>query len=368
MYSRQCVRIARVKGMKSTVVVLRYLEGDPSLTEGCGAYTESSLPMRTYTKDDVDAALDTPPSPSDGPGMIYGLRVKHPDGTVVLKVGRSIEPEGRTAAWECQCWKDEIELLWAIPTKYATKLGQRGLDDPVSLRVLRRLPQGEILGRTAWGMGRGEDRGGKDGEENEGPRRIESRKHTSNPNPSLGPRVCALPQECIVEAGGENDSGDIGKGGCLSRARTDVGSPVVIVKSHRRPGAVDLKMSKLSQGREARGSSRRLTKSLTSTSYTAFEPEPRRLELRELDGKMVKITANEVTKKRTSSSLSRVRTDAKNNDGSQRMTEGHKFGRKIEGAAQRTTSQRLGRERQELVKSTATRALGGAAGPRRAKN
>jgi hypothetical protein len=133
--------------------------------------------------------------------MIYGLRVKHPDGTVVLKVGRSIEPEGRTAAWECQCWKDEIELLWAIPTKYATKLGeylnykdearslrfrarlssaiqgQRGLDDPVSLRVLRRLPQGEILGRTAWGMGRGEDRGGKDGEENEGPRRIESRKH-----------------------------------------------------------------------------------------------------------------------------------------------------------------------------------------------
>ncbi|KAJ7818871.1 hypothetical protein B0H13DRAFT_2378658 [Mycena leptocephala] len=78
--------------------------------------------MRTYTKDDVDAALDTPPSPSDGPGMIYGLRVKHPDGTVVLKVGRSIEPEGRTAVWECQCWKDEIELLWAIPTKYATKL------------------------------------------------------------------------------------------------------------------------------------------------------------------------------------------------------------------------------------------------------
>jgi hypothetical protein len=31
MYSRQCMRIARVKGMKSTVVVLRYLEGDPCL-------------------------------------------------------------------------------------------------------------------------------------------------------------------------------------------------------------------------------------------------------------------------------------------------------------------------------------------------
>ncbi|KAJ7872597.1 hypothetical protein B0H13DRAFT_2345415 [Mycena leptocephala] len=78
--------------------------------------------MRTYTEDDVEAALKTPPSPSDGPGKIYGLRVKHPDGTVVLKVGRSIEPERRTGEWECQCWKDEIELLWAIPTKYATKL------------------------------------------------------------------------------------------------------------------------------------------------------------------------------------------------------------------------------------------------------
>jgi hypothetical protein len=80
--------------------------------------------MCTYTEDDVDAALDTPPSPSDGLGMIYGLCVKHPDGTVVLKVGRSIEPERRTGEWECQCWKDEIELLWAIPTKYATKLGE----------------------------------------------------------------------------------------------------------------------------------------------------------------------------------------------------------------------------------------------------
>ncbi|KAJ7820379.1 hypothetical protein B0H13DRAFT_2377873 [Mycena leptocephala] len=78
--------------------------------------------MRTYTEDDVEAALKTPPSPSDGPGKIYGLRVKHPDGTVVLKVGRSIEPDRRTEQWECQCWKDDIELLWAIPTQYATKL------------------------------------------------------------------------------------------------------------------------------------------------------------------------------------------------------------------------------------------------------
>jgi hypothetical protein len=91
--------------------------------------------MRTYTEDDVEAALKTPPSPSDGLGKIYGLRVKHPDGTVVLKVGRSIEPERRTGEWECQCWKDEIELLWAIPTKYATKLGE-SLDDKDAARSL----------------------------------------------------------------------------------------------------------------------------------------------------------------------------------------------------------------------------------------
>jgi hypothetical protein len=34
---------------------------------------ESSLPMRTYTEADVDNTLDTPLSPSDGPGMIYSL-------------------------------------------------------------------------------------------------------------------------------------------------------------------------------------------------------------------------------------------------------------------------------------------------------
>jgi hypothetical protein len=87
--------------------------------------------MRTYTADNVDVALNTPPSPSDGPGMVYRLWVKHPDGTVVLKVGRSIEPEHRTAQWECQCWKDDIELLWAIPTKYATKLGEWFKDNDV---------------------------------------------------------------------------------------------------------------------------------------------------------------------------------------------------------------------------------------------
>ncbi|KAJ7875809.1 hypothetical protein B0H13DRAFT_2347952 [Mycena leptocephala] len=78
--------------------------------------------MPIYTQNDVEIALNTPPSPSDGPGDIYGLRVKHPNGTIVLKVGRSIEPVRRTEEWECQCWRDEIELLWTIPTKYTSKL------------------------------------------------------------------------------------------------------------------------------------------------------------------------------------------------------------------------------------------------------
>ncbi len=84
--------------------------------------------MRIYTHTDVDIALNTHRSPSDRPGKIYGLRVKHPDGSVVLKVGRSIEPERRTAEWECRCWKDEITLLWEIPSNYASKLGEC-LDD-----------------------------------------------------------------------------------------------------------------------------------------------------------------------------------------------------------------------------------------------
>jgi hypothetical protein len=80
--------------------------------------------MPIYTLADVELALNTPPSPSDGPGELYGLEVTHPDGTVVLKVGRSIEPVRRTEEWECQCWKDDIVLLWTIKTKFASKLGE----------------------------------------------------------------------------------------------------------------------------------------------------------------------------------------------------------------------------------------------------
>ncbi|KAF8147163.1 hypothetical protein K438DRAFT_1989883 [Mycena galopus ATCC 62051] len=58
--------------------------------------------MRLYTQADVDHALNTPPSPSDHPGKVYGLRVKHPDGSVVLK--------------------DNIVLLWELPTNHASKL------------------------------------------------------------------------------------------------------------------------------------------------------------------------------------------------------------------------------------------------------
>ncbi|KAF8151173.1 hypothetical protein K438DRAFT_1778832 [Mycena galopus ATCC 62051] len=78
--------------------------------------------MHVYTQADVDHALNTPPSPSDRPGKVYGLRVKHPDGSVVLKVGRSNDPERRTEEWKCQCWKVDIVLLWEVPTNHALKL------------------------------------------------------------------------------------------------------------------------------------------------------------------------------------------------------------------------------------------------------
>jgi hypothetical protein len=85
------------------------------------------IQMPIYSLADVDAALSKPPSPSDHPGKVYGLRVKHPDGTVVLKAGRSNEPPRRTREWRNQCHKDEITLLWEVPTEHATKLGEYSL-------------------------------------------------------------------------------------------------------------------------------------------------------------------------------------------------------------------------------------------------
>ncbi|KAJ7617440.1 hypothetical protein DFH06DRAFT_1145137 [Mycena polygramma] len=77
----------------------------------------------TTSNKDVEDALSTPPSQTDGPGKVYGLRVKHPDGSVVLKVGRSDDPQRRTIEWRCQCPEDVIDLLWEVPTEYAKKLG-----------------------------------------------------------------------------------------------------------------------------------------------------------------------------------------------------------------------------------------------------
>ncbi|KAJ7601565.1 hypothetical protein DFH06DRAFT_1339268 [Mycena polygramma] len=79
-------------------------------------------PMRAYTLQDVEDALLTPPSRTDGPGKVYGLRVKHPDGSIVLKVGRSDDPPRRTIEWRCQCPDNVIDLLWEVPTEYAKKL------------------------------------------------------------------------------------------------------------------------------------------------------------------------------------------------------------------------------------------------------
>lgn len=88
--------------------------------------------MHTYTHTDVNSALANPLSSTDGLGKIYGLWVWHPDGSVVLKVGRSIDPERRTGEWRCQCRKDNIKLLWEVSTKYAKKLGVCHLDTSVT--------------------------------------------------------------------------------------------------------------------------------------------------------------------------------------------------------------------------------------------
>ncbi|KAJ6564515.1 hypothetical protein B0H19DRAFT_1068054 [Mycena capillaripes] len=78
--------------------------------------------MRIYTNADVEAAMAQPPSPIDAHGWVYAHRVELPDGTVVLKFGRSDDPERRTRQWREQCWNDEIELLWVVETNHAKKL------------------------------------------------------------------------------------------------------------------------------------------------------------------------------------------------------------------------------------------------------
>ncbi|KAJ6588134.1 hypothetical protein B0H19DRAFT_1247837 [Mycena capillaripes] len=78
--------------------------------------------MRNYTEADVDAALSQPPSISDAHGWIYAHEVVLPDGSVVVKLGRSDDPPRRTREWKAQCWKDKIELLWVVETNHAKKL------------------------------------------------------------------------------------------------------------------------------------------------------------------------------------------------------------------------------------------------------
>ncbi|KAJ6528122.1 hypothetical protein B0H19DRAFT_1083648 [Mycena capillaripes] len=84
--------------------------------------TESSLAMRKYTQADVDDALLQPPSPSDAHGWVYAQEVVLPNGSVVVKLGRSDDPPRRTREWEKQCWKDKIRLVWVVETNHATKL------------------------------------------------------------------------------------------------------------------------------------------------------------------------------------------------------------------------------------------------------
>ncbi|KAJ6591460.1 hypothetical protein DFH09DRAFT_1073394 [Mycena vulgaris] len=78
--------------------------------------------MSNYPEGYVDDALSAPCSLHDHPGGVYFLVVKHTDGSIVVKIGRSDEPPRREREWQRQCHLDEIELVWAVNTEHATKL------------------------------------------------------------------------------------------------------------------------------------------------------------------------------------------------------------------------------------------------------
>ncbi|KAJ7435755.1 hypothetical protein FB451DRAFT_1194374 [Mycena latifolia] len=83
--------------------------------------------MPPYTQADVDKRLAKPCSPHDCPGAVYGLEVAAPDGTIVLKAGRSNCPSRRVEEWQKQCFMDKIGLKWEISTEHAIKL-DRGIE------------------------------------------------------------------------------------------------------------------------------------------------------------------------------------------------------------------------------------------------
>ncbi|KAJ6626395.1 meiotically up-regulated gene 113-domain-containing protein [Mycena sp. CBHHK59/15] len=77
---------------------------------------------RTYTKVDVERAFARPCSIHDRPAYIYMHCVEHPDGSLVIKVGRAKDVDRRLEQWQNQCYMDDIQLIWEIPCEHATKL------------------------------------------------------------------------------------------------------------------------------------------------------------------------------------------------------------------------------------------------------
>ncbi|KAJ6599572.1 hypothetical protein B0H10DRAFT_2065499 [Mycena sp. CBHHK59/15] len=89
--------------------------------------SRASNPMkarRTYSDFDVEQAFSRRCTIHDRHGYIYIHRVKHPDGSLVLKIGRAKDVDRRLEQWQSQCYMDEIQLVWEIPCEHATKLGE----------------------------------------------------------------------------------------------------------------------------------------------------------------------------------------------------------------------------------------------------
>ncbi|KAJ7190392.1 hypothetical protein B0H12DRAFT_1306575 [Mycena haematopus] len=111
----------------ATKKIRRYLPGSKSslLTV---ADVLSKLPAtstrysRIYTKAPFQTALSAPSSDSDAEGFVYWQRIKHPDGRLEWKAGRSNDPERRLREWRSQCRLSEIELIAEVPTRHAKKL------------------------------------------------------------------------------------------------------------------------------------------------------------------------------------------------------------------------------------------------------
>ncbi|KAJ6608998.1 hypothetical protein B0H10DRAFT_1954956 [Mycena sp. CBHHK59/15] len=84
----------------------------------------SKVPMKgpsTYMKADVEQAFSRQCSIHNHLSSIYIHRVKHPDGSIMLKVGQAKDVDHRLREWQSQCHMDEIELVFEIPFHHGEK-------------------------------------------------------------------------------------------------------------------------------------------------------------------------------------------------------------------------------------------------------